>query len=182
MRRVSEYQQLYDQCIANGCTPAMADMLASRQAPVGKTNDTYRNNTRLEKQFDNCPEVGDELVWQTRRHDPNFNPKGKIHIGGLVRKEVGVGDPQAWVSASDPLGEIKQRCKEQGRTVSGDVNYTAPERDLIPEKYKVNDKIVERVARNIKASKPKMKMGEAREAARDQVTPKSFVGEGKVVE
>lgn len=173
------YKQIYDQAIKNGCSPVLADMLASRCPPAGKTNDTYRNGTGLEKQFDNCPEIGDAIVAGIREKNPNFNPKGKMLVGSLIRPEVGVFDEQAWVSASDPLGDVKKRCQEQGRTVSGDVNYQAPEKDLGDGKYKVNDKIVERVARRIR--KPGQRIEAAREIARDHITPKNMVGEGKLV-
>lgn len=168
------YKQIYDEAIRNGCSPTFADMLASRQAPAGKTNDTYRNGTGLEKQFDSCPEIGDAIVAEVRKKNPNFSPKGKMLIGSLARS---IDDESAWVSAADPLGEIKARCKEQGRSVSGDVSYQAPDKAEDSGKYRVNDKIVERVAKRIQ--KPGQRIEEAREVARDTITPRSFVGEGK---
>lgn len=165
------YDSIYGEAIRNGCTPAMADMFASRKAPGIKTADTYRNGTGLEKQFDNCPELGDAIVAEVRKRNPNFNPKGKMLVGSLIDPAVGIGDERAWVSASDPLGDIAAQCKAQGRSVSGEVNFQAPQVDSDPSSaYKVNDKIVERVARNIQ--KPGQRIEEAREQARDAITPK----------
>lgn len=118
------YEAIYKKAIANGCSPAFADMLASQQPPGTRGTDRAfmqgRNNNedlnRMHKSLRN------DLLETARK--AGVSVSGKTYCSGLARY---AHDPSAWVSSND---EIVAKCKQNGWDCKGSVNYTPPDPPL----------------------------------------------------
>lgn len=118
------YNAIYAQAIANGASPQFADMLASRQPPGTKGTERAfmegRNNNedlnRMNKSLRN------DLLETARK--AGVSVSGKTYCSGIARF---AHDPQAWVSGRD---EVAARCKENGWSCEGNVNFKPAE---VPE-------------------------------------------------
>jgi hypothetical protein len=74
------------------------------------------------------------------------NPEGKRYVSGLVRPEVGFGDPLAWVDKGEARSQIKKRCEERGWGCEGAVTTTIRPAECGPtpmDQYEVADDIVD---------------------------------------
>lgn len=115
------YDKIYKQAIANGCTPAFADMLASQQPPgVKGTERAYmegRNNNEDLGKMNN--QLRNDLLETARK--AGVSVSGKTYCSGLARF---AHDPEAWVSGRD---EVAAKCKANGWDCKGNVNYTPPD-------------------------------------------------------
>lgn len=175
MDRISsnpEIQAHYELCLKNGCAPAFAEMLAFRKAPATKTD--AQTAARLKDRFYHDEAHGNLIVDQVRKVNPDFNPHGKVFVGGLCSQEKGLSDEAAWVRPDEYNSHIKKVTEQRGWTAEGCVNVAA--RGEIPEKgpYRVADDIVEKVAVAAVAENPGVRIEEAREAVRDKLTPKDL--------
>lgn len=88
-------QKLYDQCIANGCTPKLAEMLASRQAPSASGFNF---------------EPGDELVSSSLGVHPDQIPEAS-----RLAKQAGV--PVNFTPDGDVIFESYQHRDKYAKTI-----------------------------------------------------------------
>ena len=126
----------------NGCSPKLADLLASRSFPGTRGTDrAFLQGRALDgSQFEGSPDiVGRAHV--KRAEAAGVNPTGKWYSGPLARYP---GDPEAWV---DSLSDVRRIAERRNLNVQGAVNVVAPEVSRTPlsgESYRVADDIVER--------------------------------------
>ena len=118
------YQEIYNQALSNGCSPVMADMLASRQGPGLKTDTSmYAGFGTLEKQFeDNQPhlrKITEEA--QKRGYKPNPNYVYEPSLATFV------GDPLAFVPPNEAENHIRHVCEKRGMGCQGAVNIKPPQ-------------------------------------------------------
>lgn len=104
----------YEKCIANGCSPKLAEMLATRRAPGCVTDDTFFVGRKGGQQFADSPDAGDYYAADLRK--VGGSPAGKVYMHGLARYP---GDPEAWVSSR---GEVAEVCRKRGWSCKGQVN------------------------------------------------------------
>jgi hypothetical protein len=116
-------QAFYDNCIAQGCTPKMAEALTLRQFPgtrVEGGNDTFFQGKHNNEDLERMPATTRQRMLD-RAKAAGVSIAGKVYVSGLADSP---GDPKAWVSDAS---EIKERCAAEGWDASGTVNYKAPE-------------------------------------------------------
>lgn len=110
--------KLYRECIANGCSPQGAEMLASHQAPSIETDSTFMagqwNQFGENQNQMNC---GRTLAKECRKR--GGDPNGKVYLGQLADFP---GDPSAWVESR---ADVKRVCKKKGLGCEGAVNVKA---------------------------------------------------------
>lgn len=116
-------QEHFRRCIANGCTPQMALMLASRFSPImGGSDRAFNEGAR--RKMNNLPAVNQKMVAMAQKAGINTN--GKYHVAGLGA----YNDPMAWVSTIDDAREV---IKAKGLSSRGLINYQAPEKPPQPD-------------------------------------------------
>ena len=138
-------EQHYEKCLRNGCSPRLAEMLASRRAPGCVTDDTFFVGRKGGQQFADDPQAGDYLAAGLRKL--GGSPAVKVYVHGLARFP---GDPEAWVSSR---GEIADRCRERGWNCKGQVNvkgdqYAEPKPDIPLDPDLVTEEVAIRIAEN----------------------------------
>jgi hypothetical protein len=90
--------QHYDRCIANGCSPALAEMLAARKFPgVRGTDRAFLQGLHAEE------EDGTLLAYRRDAEAAGVSTTGKKYISGLADRP---GDPRAWVSGLDDVRSV----------------------------------------------------------------------------
>ncbi len=103
-------------------------ILESRKCPGINTDTTFLSGIgTLEQQFDGDVEGMNEVISAARRK--GFNPtSGMFYYEPLARY---VGDPEAFLSAGDGKGRIRDVCEKRGWGCRGTVNVKArqPEED-----------------------------------------------------
>ncbi len=163
-------QAIYDEAITNGASPLFADMLAHQQAPGTKGTD----RAFLEGRFNNN-EIGSMMPWmqqgfKKKLDDAGVSAAGKVYMSSLVRKEVGPGDPFAYVS---DLAEAKAKCLSLGRDGWGIATVKAPEKPPTPDIPLAEDIVMEQVAREV-AKNPDLRknLGEVRHNVIEKHAPK----------
>lgn len=122
-------EQIYQQAIANGCSPRLAEMLAERRAPRANTDrEFFVDQRKLADQFGN-DNVLHYYVNTARKHggDPGQND---VYISQLARFP---GDPEAFVPPSGGRTHIKRVLEQRGWGCSGAVNVQRQE--VEPEDY-----------------------------------------------
>lgn len=146
---VEQVQAHYELCRKNGCTHALAEMLATRTFPGSKGTDRSFMQGRYHQtgggQFANLP-AADVQEYMRKASEAGVNPTGKWYSGGLARYP---GDPRAWV---DGLGDVKRVAEERGAEVSGAIEVSPPKyRDVAEgQPYRVADDLVQaRVAEKL---------------------------------
>jgi hypothetical protein len=99
------YDEIYADSIANGCSPLLADLLASRQAPGSKgTEKAFMQDRNNNGDLDKMPApMREELL--NAAHSAGVSVSGKW-----------------WVSGRDDVLRI---CKERNLNCEGNVNYKA---------------------------------------------------------
>lgn len=111
--------KLYRECIANGCSPRTAEMLASHSAPSLQTDSTFMvgqwNQFGENQNMMNC---GRTLAEECRKR--GGDPNGKVYLGQLADYP---GDPQAWVESR---ADIKRVCRKKGLGCEGAVTVKCP--------------------------------------------------------
>lgn len=133
------YEELYGQAIANGCTPRLADMLASRSFPGTKGTDRafLQGRPTDGAQFEHVPLVGRHHLALAER--AGVSVTGKVYNGTLARFP---GDPEAWVSG---LGDVRRVCESRGWAAEGAITVKAPsDVEPVATPYRVADDLVER--------------------------------------
>lgn len=105
------YQQLYDEAIANGCTPVLADMLASRKAPTAKTDrEFFRDRPKtLAEQFRN-PRTLQHYINKARKH--GYNPSPNDYYDSSLARFA--GDPEGFISPSGGRTQYKRTLQKRG--------------------------------------------------------------------
>ena len=157
----------YQQCIANGCTPKLAEMLASRTPPMSNTDRELWEGHTNGQQFEKAPGIGDYYKRQARV--AGVDPKGKIYLSSLARYP---GDPEAWV---DGRGDIKRVLDKRGWGAEGIVNAPVRKDDTPPalesglDPTLVDDYVRERM--NALPEGDRADAGEIRESVVEQLKP-----------
>ena len=131
-------EALYAECIANGCTPTLADMLASHSFPgcKGLDRNFLQGRPLSGGQFDETPMVGRHHI--AKAEAAGVNVVGKLYNGTLARFP---GDPEAWV---DSLHDVKTICERRGWSAEGAIHVAASlDSDQEPGPYRVADDLVD---------------------------------------
>lgn len=152
IRRISDdlgVQACYEECLANGCAPQLAEMLALRQPPGCQTDREFTlGQGTLAQQFEGEEHNLRRLVAKAKSmgYTPDYTD---VYTPTLVRPEVGPGDPQAFVPQVNGRSHVKRVLERNNWPGYGMVNRKAVERE--PEVGPVIDpEIVNReVARKI---------------------------------
>lgn len=125
-------REFYVQCVQNGCTPKMAEMLALQSPPGVKTDSTYLANSQTVGQIMRNGHRHDRAIMartieNARKQGYNPSPED-VYEPQLARNN---GDPMAFVPADSPRHHIQKFCEETGRECNGVVNvkHREPERD-----------------------------------------------------
>lgn len=121
-----DYADRYADCIRDGCSPSLADMLSSATPPGCVTDSTFLAGHCCGNQFEKTPEVGDRL--REIAESQGQMTKGKVYLGSLARYP---GDPKAWV---DGRGDVKRVCEERGWGCEGDVKVAPKEVGRLPHR------------------------------------------------
>ncbi len=145
-------QAHYEECIRNGCSPTLAEVLATRSFPgVRGTDRSFMQGRHLDgSQFEGTPPgVGRDYV--AKALAAGVNPTGKFYSGPLARFPA---DPRAWI---DSLSDVRRIAEERNLSVQGAITREATPADPLPGSsgpYRVADEIVnEHVAQRL-ASDP----------------------------
>lgn len=145
------YGELYDQAIANGCTPRLADMLAARSFPGTKGTDrAFMQGRPLDgSQFEGQPFVAGHHLAKAR--EAGVNPAGKYYSSSLARFP---GDPEAWV---DSLHDVKRICESRGWECDGAIKVESPKyAGTEPGPYRVADDIVDNHLSQVLEQRPEL--------------------------
>ncbi len=145
----------------DGQSHNMAEVLAVRKFPSFKTDSTFNAGRENGSQFESCPQRGD--WYKARATEAGVSTTGRFYSAALARFP---GDPRAWIS---DRSDVLRVAKENGMTVSGDVNYTPPE--LPPEAdLDIAADILERGVADFMAANPDSRRGDAEETVRSVLT------------
>lgn len=145
------YEELYTKAIENGCTPRLADMLASRSFPGTRGTDrSFMQNRKLDgSQFEGIPLVGEHHLAKARA--AGVSTTGKYYSGPLARFP---GDPTAWV---DSLHDVKKICESRGWECDGAIKVDSPKyAGEEPGPYRVADDIVDSHVSDVLAERPEL--------------------------
>ena len=160
------YQEHYEECIRNGCSPLLAEMFASRKTPAIRTDATFLQGHINGNQFEKTPWLGD--VYKKEAVAAGINITGKVYLSQLASYP---GDPQAWVSGR---GDVQRVCEERGWGCAGSVNVRAQEADTEPKDMPVADDIVDARTAEVLAGVPDpmhVDVADLREQVREHITP-----------
>lgn len=133
-------QAFYETLVERGESPRMAEMLAARQAPRGRTDSTWMAGRWGGGIRD--PFVAEHYRQVALQH--GVNPEGKTYCSQLASFP---GDPVAWV---DSVADVKKVAELKGIKLQGGIDYTPPGWSDAPDEgsnwknYEVSDDIVER--------------------------------------
>jgi hypothetical protein len=130
----------YDQCIAQGTSPALAEMFALGAPPMSNTDREFlEGRGGCYDQFAGQHDVGDHYARVARQHGVDVT--GKVYLSGLARFP---GDPAAWVSGR---GDVRRVCEQHGWGCTGSVNLPVANVAQRPETYTpAADLVEDRVA------------------------------------
>jgi hypothetical protein len=148
-------KNLYKKALDNGCSPALAEMLACRQAPGSKTESM--TGVASGNPFPDMPEsLRQKYIREARAM--GIEPNGKRYMASLVREGYSTKfDPQALV---DNYADAKNVCAKHGWKVEGKVNYTPPVVSVEEKPYEIAPDILARevnAVEGFKELKPKEK-------------------------
>lgn len=141
-------QERYDEMIANGVSPLLAEMLALQQPPGigGGTERTFFENKAVD-QFSDMPE------WMAKGIMAKARAAGVVTAGKIYKPSLadsrGPADPQAWVS---DLHDVKRVCIERNYHADGAVKHVAPE--VAPKRERLAPDIVSRLVKREQAKAP----------------------------
>lgn len=155
-----ETQARYDRCIANGCTPALAEMLALKKFPGVRTGGALMRGVATD---DGLGEgmVADRLRAEADRR--GVSRAGKRWVGGLAAYP---GDPRAWVGDEH---DVRALARERNYAVSGAVNVEGRDSGPPPPPVRVAPDIVAEEIRQRTAMDPALAHRDQRELA-EQIT------------
>lgn len=164
-------RMFFEQMLEDGQAPRMASMLAMRKPPGSVTEGDYMNGLETRKLFDNNPKLRERMVKRTRKEDPSFNPHGRVFMPQLV----GVGKmSECWAPEHEIRSHLLAVHKKYNRGCSGSVNYKPHEVDPGDETYRVAQGLVDKKASQLMAQSPNLRLAEARDQARELITPKGL--------
>ena len=159
-------QAHYIAMIEDGQTESWALMCALQQPPgANQTDRAFLEGRQNGEWLNNLPPRQAKRMLAMARSS-GVNPAGKVYFGGIADKR-GPADPKAWVSDA---GDVKRVAEERGMDVTGAVNHKAGGRPL-EKKTKIAKDILARETRREMAADRKLSKQEAREKARDRITP-----------
>ena len=113
----------YEQCLAEGTSPALAEMFALAAPPGCNTDNVFCADRKEEEQFKD-PRV---RMFRRKAEKQGVSTNGKIYLGSLARFP---GDPTAWVSGR---GDIASTCQKRGWECEGTVTVK-PDPEMALEK------------------------------------------------
>lgn len=150
-----DVQALYEQCRSDGESHNFAEICAFRSAPGVSTDTTYMAGVgTLRQQCGDDDKEVDRLVSAAKKlgHTPNASD---LYNPTLARC---LGDPLAFVPASNAKAHVRKVCEMRGKSCEGLVNYTAPEREPAPEpKHRLHPRLVDDEIRKAVALDPGLK-------------------------
>jgi hypothetical protein len=169
--KAGRHQEAYDLMVSQGVSPSMAEMFALQRAPGIRCEGTYMANFGgvNGSQFEAKPEIGDMIVSETRKHQKDFNPTGKVYLDQLVRPGM-KADPEAWADRGEVRAHIKKVCEKRGWGVDGTVKVKPADRP--DDGYKVAPDLIKKHAATLMRNG--LKKGDAIAAAREKLTPKDL--------
>lgn len=152
----------YKRCIKKGCTPKMAEMLASRVAP--KTRGL--NRSFMEKfragHTDGLEGIADRGAFYRKAREAGVSTAGKYYQHDLADYW---GDPNGWVA---DLDEVADKCRAQNRSCEGAINIKSyegpPEQAVRLAPHIVEEELENRVASNPDLAAHPEKWNEERES------------------
>lgn len=151
---MTAYERHYQACIANGCSPALADMLASQQAP-GLQTDTRRaaGHGTLRDQLGSQTEDVVKAA-QKRGFTPGYN---MVYNSNLAQYH---GDPLAFCPSHDIASHMKKVAKKRGHAlVSDDGKVKVKRREAeqpIEKKVKLAPSLVKSELRKLAKANPEI--------------------------
>ena len=158
----SSQQQHYDECIANGCAPRLAEMLALRQFPYSRTDREFLAGHCNGSQFEGKEELGNRFRKAAKK--AGVNTAGKVYLHQLAASPC---DPKAWVS---DRSDVKRVLKERGWSADGMVQHKEPLRDPTPD-IPIAADIVETYTQKEMAKDPGQNRKKVREDVINKHTP-----------
>lgn len=120
------YADRYAECIADGCSPSLADMLASASPPGCVTDATFLAGHCNGSQFSKTPGLGNRL--REIAESQGQSTSGKVYLGSLAKYP---GDPEAWV---DGRGDVKRVCEKRGWGCDGAVRVAPRDVGRLPNR------------------------------------------------
>lgn len=133
----------YQECLANGCSPRLAEMLACAQPPQAQTDREFLEGRCNGNDFEKMPALGD--LYRRRAASAGVDVTGKVYLPGLAEFP---GDPEAWVSGR---GDVQDVCERKGLGcpqlhIKPQVSEPAPEISV------ADDLVAEHAERRIEAN------------------------------
>lgn len=113
-------QEHYRECVANGCSPRLAEMFALASPPTLKTEATFqaKNGQLGGAQFSDATRE----YYLAAARAAGVSTDGKFYEGRCARFAA---DPEAWVSGPD---DVKRVLESRGWGCDGDITVKAPDR------------------------------------------------------
>lgn len=170
----SSYDEVYAAAIANGSSPAFADMLASRQAPQAGGGDTtyFKGRGTLAQQFEGVEDQLDYLTKTAKRkgYSPGVNDVYESALASFP------GDPAAFVPPSGGVTHIKNVCEERNLSCSGAFKRTSVKHDPVDDKPFIDKKIYKRLAKKMVSENPELSKKGRREVKEAVYNKHAFKG------
>ena len=169
---MSTYAEIYSQAIANGCTPKMADMLASRCPPgTNNTDRAFLEGWGHTDQFEGDRSGYGERV-RAVAAAAGVSTTGKRYLPSLAKYQ---GDPEAWVS---DLGDVRRVCAKNGwGCPEAGVRQRENDQPGLDDKpYEVAPDIVQREMRQEVAADPDLKHSKKKLADKVHEVKKKLAG------
>lgn len=153
----------YELCLANGCSPRLAEVLATRSFPSVKTDATFNQGRCNGNQFEHVPGRGNS--YKALADAAGVSVTGKHYCAGLADYP---GDPTAWVS---DRGDVLRVARMKNMKVTGDVNYTPHEVDP-GEDIPIAREILEREVERAMEQDPGRRLADVEEQQFNRLTGK----------
>lgn len=137
---------IFKQCLKQGQTLEFAAMCALRQAPGSKNTDRAFTQG-AERQLRTMAQVNRDAVYEIAQK-AGISTQGKYYKGSLGRPN----DPLAWVANAD---DVLVAAKKKNLSISGVVNYTAPDKDPRPKpKVRLAPDLVQKYTAELMSQEP----------------------------
>lgn len=153
----------YLECLKNGCSEKLAEMLALGMPPMSNTDREFlEGRAGCYDQFSGNEKLGN--YYRKVAESRGQNTTGKLYLSGLAAYP---GDPEAWVSGK---GDVKRVLEKRGWGADGAVS--------VPVKHKaevtgggIASDIVEREVERRLESNPEARVEDVREQAVSDLAP-----------
>ena len=145
----------YQEMIAKGVSPKLAEAFACRQPPGLGTALSPGATVGMDSGFMQGRKNGEDLAAMSPRHrkrlleqarKAGISISGKVYVGSLADHRLG-GDPAAWVDSPSDIVKVAKRRGKNARGAGHD--YTAPQAPPKPPKTVSKKAIREEMARTI---------------------------------